>query len=94
MAIHPGNREETVETIELRTVLSEYDQLEDEAAHRSLTPEEQHAYDDLYSALLLEEEEHWEGASALAVETLRDITGLDFPMIRYTLGLLDHQFNN
>lgn len=94
MAIQPGNREETVETIELRNVVSEYDALTAIEEARRLTPQEQKDHDELFAILLLEEEEYWQGASPLAVDTLRDVTEIDFPMIRYTLGLLDHQFEN
>jgi hypothetical protein len=94
MAVQPGGREETVETIELRLVVSEYDELERISEQRPLNPQEQKSFDELHAALLLEEEEYWQGASPLAVDTLRDTTGIDFPMVRYTLGLLDHQFSN
>jgi hypothetical protein len=94
MAIQPGNREETVETIELRGVVSEYDELTRREESRPLTPQEQHDHDELHAILLLEEEEYWQGASPLAVDILRDATEIDFPMIRYTLGLLDHQFES
>jgi hypothetical protein len=94
MVVQPGSREETVETIELRLVVSEYDELEIISEQRPLTPQEQKSFDELHAALLLEEEEYWRGASPLAVDVLRDATEIDFPMIRYTLGLLNHQFNN
>jgi len=87
----PGTREETVEIIELRGVVSEYDELTRREEKRRLTQQEQKDHDELYSILLLEEEEYWQGASPTVVEMIRDLANIDFPMIRYTLGHLEGQ---
>jgi len=90
----PCDREEDEETIELRALVSEYDDLLELCGVTRLSAEDVHQLDQLYATLLLMEEEYWQGeapVSGLIVETLRDLMDIDFPMIRFELGLLPGQ---
>lgn len=90
----PGNREESIETIEFRKLFDEYDALMELCRLTKLSPEQVKQLDEMYASLLFLEQEYWEEGhptSGYVVETIRDACDIDFPLIRFQLGLLPGQ---
>lgn len=76
------------ETTELCELVEEYDTLFELCMTAPLDNEDQKRLDGLYEALMLREQEYWEGVSDRIMAAMSDHYDIDFPMIRYLLGFL------
>lgn len=79
--------EESPELSQLRHIVLEFDDLWDLCMMTRLSLKDQVRLDSLYAYLMLEERKYWEGVPDTMVQMLQDHSSLDFPMIRYNLGM-------
>lgn len=95
----PCDREEAEELAELRVMVSEYDSLIERCVHRRLDPEEISLLDSAYACLLSEEHSRWSAGAPvdpIIIESVLDQfdgSNIDFPLIRFALGILPGQNN-
>jgi hypothetical protein len=80
--------ETSSELFELRNLIEEYDSLFELCMTQALDQEDQKFLDSLYFELMVKEHSYWEGTSERILNMFRQLTDIDFPMIRYQLGML------
>jgi hypothetical protein len=84
----PCERDDSPELAELRNLFEEYEILFEECMTGPLTSEDQKTLDEIYGELLQQEYQRWEGVSDEMVANIIGWTDLDFPMLRFELGIL------
>lgn len=84
----PCERESNSQFAELRELFEEYEILFEDCMTGPLCPEDQKTLNEIYGELLLEEHRRWEGVSDEMVANIIGWMDLDFPMLRFELGML------
>lgn len=77
--------------LEICEALDRFDRLEEYTKLMGLSPIAQAEYDDLYEYLIIEERKQWKDTGDEVIETIVGGLDVDFPMIRFQLGMLPDQ---
>lgn len=77
--------------LEICEALDRFDRLEEYSKLMGLSVLVQVEYDDLYEYLIIEERKQWKDTDEKVIETIVSGLDVDFPMIRFQLGMLPDQ---
>lgn len=77
-------------TEELREMVDRYDNLMEDCWRGRLRPEDEKELDRLHEFLMQRESEEWRDTAMITIDRLTELSDISFPLVRYTLQMLDY----